>query len=155
MSILNFTLALLMGAVTAIYLPMISASSRIMGAPTMGNVPFFFIAFVASLIIAGSAGNLTTGLGHLTDVPKWMFLAGILSALIILGVSFLVPRIGPGAFFVLMVTGQIVMGAAMGHFGWLGTPLQPLSLVRATGVLVVVAGAILVTFGDQISGAAK
>ena len=103
-----YALAIVMGAVMSIYIPMISQSARIMGAAVMGNVPFFFVAFVTSVVIAVVSGQRGESFRKIADVPPWLFLAGVMSAGIILGATFLVPRIGTGALFVLLVTGQIL-----------------------------------------------
>lgn len=45
-----------------------------------------------------------------------------MSALMIFRSSYLVPRIGTGALFVLVVSGQIIIGAVINHYGLLGVP---------------------------------
>ena len=154
MSVFNFFLAMAMGAAISIYLPMISASARIMGGAPLGNVPFFLVAFITSVAIAAGTTDFAGGLGKLGDVPKWMFVAGVISALMIIGTSYLVPRIGTGALFVLLVAGQIIVGAVINQFGLLGVPAQPMSLIKFVGTVAVLGGAVLVSFGDQLTGSA-
>ena len=147
MTLQFYLLAVLMGAVMSIYIPMISQSARIMGAAVMGNVPFFFVAFVTSVVVAILSGQRSEAFGRIAQVPPWLFLAGVMSAGIIVGATFLVPRIGTGALFVLLVTGQILAGLAINQFGLLGVPAQTMSLPVALGAVMVIAGAALVTFG--------
>ncbi len=147
MAIQFYILAIIMGAVMSIYVPMISQSARVMGAAVMGNVPFFFVAFVTSVVVAIASGQRGEAFRKIADVPPWLFLAGVMSAGIIVGATFLVPRIGTGALFVLLVTGQILAGLAINQFGLLGVPAQPMTLSIAAGAVLVVAGAALVTFG--------
>ena len=64
--------------------------------------------------------------------------------------SYLVPRIGTGALFVLVVSGQIIIGAVINHYGLLGVPEQSISTVKLSGTVLVLAGAVLVSFGDQL-----
>lgn len=142
-----YLLAILMGAVMSIYIPMISQSARVMGAAVMGNVPFFFVAFVTSVLVAVLSGQRSDAFRKIADVPPWLFLAGVMSAGIIVGATFLVPRIGTGALFVLLVTGQILAGLAINQLGLLGVPAQPMTLSIGVGALMVLAGAALVTFG--------
>lgn len=146
MLIFNAILAMLMGAAISVYLPMISQSARIMGHPTMGNVPFFGIAFLTSIVIALASGIRPADFVRAAEVPAWLFLAGVVSALMIIGSVYLIPRIGTGAFFVLMVTGQIVFGVVINQFGLLGVPVQPITLFKSIGVLLVITGAAIVTF---------
>jgi transporter family-2 protein len=68
----------------------------------------------------------------------------------IFGSSYLVPRIGTGALFVLLVAGQIIIGAVINHYGLLGVPEQSISTVKLSGTVLVLAGAVLVSFGDQL-----
>lgn len=147
MTIHLYLIGILMGAVLSIYVPMISQSARIMGAAVMGNVPFFFVAFVSSVLIALAAGQRADAFRKIADVPVWLHLAGIMSAGVIIGLAFLVPRIGTGPLFVLLVTGQILAGLIINQFGLLGVPAQPMTLTVATGAVLVIAGAALVTFG--------
>ena len=68
----------------------------------------------------------------------------------IFGSSYLVPRIGTGALFVLLVAGQIIIGAVINHYGLLGVPEQSISTVKLSGTVLVLAGAVLISFGDQL-----
>ena len=149
MSIQFYLLAILMGAVMSIYIPMISQSARVMGAAVMGNVPFFFVAFVTSVVVAVLSGQRGEAFARIAQVPPWLFLAGVMSAGIIVGATFLVPRIGTGPLFVLLVTGQILAGLAINHFGLLGVPAQATTLPVALGAVMVISGAALVTFGAR------
>lgn len=150
MTIFNFLLALGMGAAISIYLPMISQSARILGAPVLGNVPFFAIAFLSSVVLVFVTGHKLPTMAKLAEVPAWLFIAGVVSALMIFGSSYLVPRIGTGALFVLLVAGQIIIGAVINHYGLLGVPEQSISTVKFSGMVLVLAGAVLVSFGDQL-----
>ena len=147
MTIYFYVLAMLMGAVMSIYIPMISQSARVMGAAVMGNVPFFFVAFVTSVIVALVSGQRGASFAKIAQVPPWLFLAGVMSAGIIVGATFLVPRIGTGALFVLLVTGQILAGVVINQFGLLGVPAQPMTLAVGGGALMVVVNTVMVTFG--------
>ena len=150
MTIFNFLLALGMGAAISIYLPMISQSARILGAPVLGNVPFFAIAFLSSVVLVFVTGHKLPTMAKLAEVPAWLFIAGVVSALMIFGSSYLVPRIGTGALFVLLVAGQIIIGAVINHYGLLGVPEQSISTVKFSVTVLVLAGAVLVSFGDQL-----
>lgn len=152
MTIFNFLLALGMGAAISIYLPMISQSARILGAPVLGNVPFFAVAFLSSVVLVFVTGHKLPTMAKLAEVPAWLFIAGVVSALMIFGSSYLVPRIGTGALFVLLVAGQIIIGAVINHYGLLGVPEQSISTVKLSGTVLVLAGAVLVSFGDQLFG---
>ena len=43
------------------------------------------------------------------------------------------------------LAGQVVGGMILSHFGWLGSPVQPISLMNVIGAVVMVAGVFLAT----------
>lgn len=57
------------------------------------------------------------------------------------------PRIGVGALLTAAVAGQLLAALVLDHYGLLGLPRQPTTLVRMLGLAMVFAGAILVRRG--------
>ena len=96
----NLMLGLTLGAIVAIYFPMIAKSAQILGSAPLANVPFFGIAFVSSVIIAFASGSRLADFGKFAQVPPFLLSAGVMSAGLIIGSSFLIPKIGVGAFVV-------------------------------------------------------
>ena len=146
MSISLILLALTLGAIISIYLPMISQTARILGDAPLANVPFFGIAFVASIIIAAASGTRLSDYGKVMTIPPVLLTAGIMSAGLIIGSSYLVPRIGIGAFFVLLVAGQVLAAMVFGQLGLFGAPVTSLTFGKVAGAVLVVAGVWLVTY---------
>lgn len=142
-NLLYYAGALAIGASFSIYLPMLSQTGRIVGSPALANVPFFLIGATVSAI-AFLLTARPSAVTRFVDVPPWLFLAGVVSGIVIVGTTALIPRIGPGVFFVLIVAGQVVMGAIVSHFGVLGSPLDPLTLKKLAGMVLVIGGAYLV-----------
>ncbi len=112
----------------------------------MANVPFFAVALVSSIVIAVASGNRTEQFQKIETLPVWLLTAGVMSAAMIIGSSYLIPKIGIGAFFVLLVSGQVLAGMVFGYFGLFGVPANPLSTGKLLGALLVIAGVYLVTF---------
>ena len=143
---LNLAAAAGIGAAFAIYLPILSQTGRLVDSPALANIPFFLIGAATSAIIFLLTEN-ASNFPRLGQVPPWMFLAGLISGFVILGTAFLIPRIGAGPFFVLVVAGQIVMGAIMSQFGMFGSPVDPVTLKKIAGIVLVIGGAYLATVG--------
>lgn len=139
-------LALVLGAIISIYLPMISRTAQILGNGPMANVPFFGIAFAASIVIALANGNRTEQFLKIGSLPLWLLTAGIMSAGLIIGSSYLIPKVGIGAFFVLLVSGQVIAGMVFGYFGLFGVPATALTAGKLMGAAMVIGGVYLVTF---------
>ncbi|WP_375476550.1 DMT family transporter [uncultured Nostoc sp.] len=146
--------ALLMGAITPIYLPMNSSVARYVGSPILANIAFFFIGLATTLIALSITLLLTSNTDELAiaskfrNVPIHLYLSGVFSALLILGTTTLIPRLGASTFFVLFVSGQVVMAAVVSHLGILESPKDPISFQKIIGILFLVAGVGLVTFSN-------
>ncbi|MBE7439808.1 MAG: DMT family transporter [Spirochaetales bacterium] len=71
-----------------------------------------------------------------------LFLAGALGASIVFAVTYLIPARtgGAGNGFILLVSGQVIIGLLLSHFGWLGSPVDPLSLKKILGLTLLLAG---------------
>ena len=143
----HLALGLTLGAIVAIYFPMIAKSAQVLGSAPLANVPFFGIAFASSVIIALATGSRLSDFGKFSQIPPVLLSAGVMSAGLIIGSSFLIPKIGVGAFMVLLVAGQILAGLAFGQIGIFGIESQPLTFAKIAGAGLVVAGVFLVNLG--------
>ena len=55
------------------------------------------------------------------------------------------PRLGSVQTVILPVLGQVLMGLAIDHFGWFGSPVTPISALRAAGAVLVLGGVLIIT----------
>lgn len=133
-----------MGAMLSVYLPMNSAVSEHLGSPITANITFFFVALISSIVIFAVWGEYDT-IVKIKDVPLWLYLTGVFSAFMILGTTFLIPKVGVRRFFILTVSGQILMAVIVSHFGFLGTPKDPISVKKIIGAVCIVFGVIFST----------
>lgn len=60
-----------------------------------------------------------------------------------LAIAYAPPRIGTFATVALLIAGQLAAGAAIDALGMLGSPRIPVTVTRATGLVLVAAGAAL------------
>lgn len=81
---------------------------------------------------------------RLPTASPHIFLGGALGALFVVSTVFFVPRIGATMMIASFVTGQLVMSVALDHYGMLGLPIQPFSLQRLMGIILLFGGLILV-----------
>ena len=143
----HLALGLTLGAIVAIYFPMIAKSAQVLGSAPLANVPFFGIAFVSSVIIAFASGSRLADFGKFSHIPPILLSAGVMSAGLIIGSSFLIPEIGLGAFVVLLVAGQILAGLAFGQIGIFGIEPQQITIAKVAGAGLVITGVYLVNLG--------
>lgn len=133
------SLALIVGVVSAIYLPMNSSVSRHLGSPLTANITFYSVALVTSVLLFLIYGERET-LRNLGQVPAWLYLTGFVSAFIVLAITFLIPKIGARQLVVVSIAGQILMAMVISHLGVLESPQDPITLKKVAGAALLVAG---------------
>jgi transporter family-2 protein len=134
--------AFLMGATLSVYLPMNSSASRYLGSSMAASAAFFVVATITSILIMAFGGE-SHCLGRLKTVPVYLHMAGVISAFFIVGTTFLIPKVGARPFFILLVSGQILMAMVVSHFGILESPQDPVTVKKMLAATLVIAGAVL------------
>lgn len=104
-----------------------------------------FGAIVAAVLLVALAVLTGRGAGVADFVrqPPWLLLSGVFGAGIVLTVAYAPPRIGTFATVALLIAGQLIAGAAIDAFGWLGTERIPVTATRIAGLVLLTAGAAL------------
>ena len=143
-TILYISLAVLMGGTMSIYLPMNGTISRVIGSSITANMTFFLVAFLTASIIFLVFGDFTT-ISKLKAVPGYLFLSGFMSAIIILGTTFLIPYLGARTFFILLIAGQILIAIVVSNYGILSSPKDPITIKKTIGAALVILGAFIST----------
>ena len=137
-------LTLIMGMIMSIYLPMNSSISKYLDSSIAATVTFFAVALITSIVVFILLGDYSS-IVKLPNVPVYLYLAGFMSAFIIIATTFLIPQIGARKFFILLVSGQILMAIIVSHFGILDSPKDPITLKKLLGATLVILGAVLST----------
>lgn len=145
---LYYVLAAFVGVVAAVYLPMNGRFGAQVGSPLLATTVFFCVGATAALIcwLALGKGDALTLLAR-ADVP--LFSLGIISFGIILSATFLIPKVGPGAYFVCIVAGQVVAGLALSHYGILSPERLPMTPLKFVGALAIIAGVICIRIAEM------
>ncbi|WMS41412.1 DMT family transporter [Acuticoccus sp. MNP-M23] len=133
-------LGLGVGAVMALYLPLVGTMGRALGSPVLATVPFFIVGLSTALIATVATGQVSD-LSRIRSLSLWLPLTGIGAFLMIVGSAHLIPRIGASLFFVVVVAGQLLVGAVVAHYGLLGSATVPLTLQKLAGLALVITGA--------------
>ena len=74
----------------------------------------------------------------------WMWTGGLMGAFFIMSVVLVAPEIGPTRLFGLIIASQLIFSLVVDHYGWMGFAVQPISLKRIVGVVLLIAGVFLV-----------
>jgi transporter family-2 protein len=140
-----FILMLLIGVVLTVHLAMNAQVGVIVRNAKMGNAIFWTIGGITAIII-GLTGWEPDVFSRLKEVPVWLLTAGIMGAALVFGIAWVMPQIGAAKGFILMIAGQVITGLLLSHFGLLGSPVEPVSLYKILGALLLIAGVGIVTF---------
>lgn len=119
------------------------------GSTLMASLVSFTVGTIALAVIAAGTGQRWQSLGSLGEAKSWQLTGGLLGAIFVFGTTLLAPRIGVAKMVALIIAGQVLVSLLMDHEGWLGLAVREITLTRALGALLVVAGVLLVNF-DQL-----
>jgi bacterial/archaeal transporter family-2 protein len=117
--------------------------ARVVGTPLWASVANFTVGLVALVTTALLLGSRPAP-GTVGQVPLWAWCGGLLGAAYVASVTLLGPRIGGMTLVAIVITGQLIAGLAVDHFGVLGYPQLPVTPTRWLGAGLLLAGALLV-----------
>jgi bacterial/archaeal transporter family-2 protein len=104
-------------------------------------------AFAAILI--GLTGWQRGALANLRSVNPILLIAGAIGACLVFAIAWMLPQVGARGMFITLIAGQILGGMVFSHFGWLGSPVQRITLVNGLGAFLLLGGAFLATYVSQ------
>jgi len=134
-----------LGVVLAVHLAMNGKVGAVMNNPRVGNALFWCIGAVGATLI-GLTGWRSGALAPLKDVHPLLLTAGALGACLVFAIAWLIPEVGAGTVMISLLAGQVLGGLILSHFGWLGSPVQPITLMKLAGVVVMIAGVLMTTW---------
>lgn len=109
------------------------------GAPAAAAV-LFVVALATTAVVFLATRAALPNAAQLALAPSQLYLGGLIVAFYVLSVTVLVPVFGVGNTILFAMTAQIVMSAAMDHFGLFGAPIKPVSPTRLAGLVLMLAG---------------
>jgi bacterial/archaeal transporter family-2 protein len=143
---LPFSYLLVVGAGVSVALQQVlNANLRTqLGSPWWAAFVSYAVGMLVMLIVALTASGPRLSISP-TDGASWLAWTGGLFGAIFIGTAVLmVPTMGAATVLSLIVVGQMLGSLVFDHFGILGLPHQPISLVRLAGAALLVLGVILV-----------
>ena len=118
----------------------------------IGSLEGAFVVHLVGTVFAGAglllfsllATSSSAGLSAWRNAPWYAFLGGIFGVLLVTALNFATPKLGVSATIVIFLVAQLIVGAIIGHFGWLESPIKPIDLAKLLGFALLIAGAWLV-----------
>ena len=104
----------------------------------------FIVGTVALVLIAVFLGGGLGSLGRIGRVPWWALIGGLLGAIYVTVALVAVRTLGASGLTAVVITGQLAISVAIDRFGLLGVARQQVGVQRVVGLLLLVAGVVLV-----------
>ncbi len=142
-----YLLALIVGIIAGVYLPLNGRFSEQLGSPLLATSIFFLVG-AATAVIAWTIAD-QGGLDRLPQADGYLFGLGTISFGIILCATLLIPKIGPAAYFVCLVSGQVISGMILSHFGILSPQPLPVTPIKLVGAMAVIVGVLLIRYAED------
>jgi bacterial/archaeal transporter family-2 protein len=106
-----------------------------------------FASVVGALVVVAATAVTRQGLSGVAQgfhVPAWMWLGGVMGAVVVTTISYAPPLIGTFATIGLLIAGQLAAGVLIDAFGLFSLERIPLNTARVAGLVLLTAGALLV-----------
>jgi transporter family-2 protein len=133
-----------LGVILAVHLAMNGKVGSVLNNARVGNALFWCIGAMGAIAI-GLTGWQSGALGPLKQVNPILLTAGVMGACLVFAIAWLIPQVGAGAVMITLLAGQVLGGLIMSHYGWLGSPVQPVTLTKIAGVVVMIGGVVMAT----------
>ena len=104
----------------------------------------FAIGTVALLAIAALTGGGLDDLRHVSSVPWYYLIGGLLGVCYVSAVLVTVRTLGAGGVTAATIAGQLTLAVLVDQFGWLGVAQRSITISRVAGIVLLAAGVLLV-----------
>jgi transporter family-2 protein len=131
------------GCLVGMQAPINSRLGRAVG--SVQAATFSFLVGTAALVLVtafvrGGLGNL----GHVGRAPWWALVGGLLGAVFVTVALVTVRTLGASGLTAAVIAGQLIISVVVDRFGLLGVARQQIGASRVLGLLLLVAGVVLV-----------
>lgn len=139
-------LAIVAGALISLQAPINAMAGQRLGHVIGGAALSFVVgtAFLLAIVLVGLRDQID--FAALRTMSPMLFLGGLLGAFYVAMSIWLTPKLGVGAVISLGIAGQVLASLVLDHYGLLNLAVREVTLGRASGALMVVAGALMVRY---------
>ena len=138
-----YLLAMAAGILGGIHVPINGALGARIDSPLVATFTFYGIAFLVISAVCAVTFDRPAFVA-LATAPRWYYLAGVISVVVVTSNTYLIPRLGAVNMFVVVLSLQLVSRMVISHFGWLESPVSPITVFKVIGCLFLLVGALLV-----------
>lgn len=136
--------ALLVGAFLPLQVGVNTKLGEAVGSPLISALISFCVGTIALLSYILITGIPLANAANAKNASPIAWTGGLLGAFYVATSIILLDKLGAAMTISLIIAGQMLMSLIMDHYGLLGMEVKPISLGRVAGVVLVVAGVILI-----------
>jgi bacterial/archaeal transporter family-2 protein len=131
------------GCLVGLQAPINSRLGRSVG--TAQAATFSFLVGTVALVLIASFWNGGLGnIGHVGRAPWWALVGGLLGAVYVTVALVAVRTLGASGLTAVVITGQLLISVAIDRLGLVGVAKQQIGAGRIVGLVLLVAGVVLV-----------
>jgi transporter family-2 protein len=119
-----------------------SGLARSVGNPFTATAIMFAIAMAVAFALSLPLYGPPT-LAQLGATPKLSYAGGLLIGFYALSATIIIPRFGAASFIAFILIAQLVTSAIVDQFGLFDMTKRPLDITRLVGLVVIVAGIVI------------
>lgn len=131
------------GSLTAVQWGMNAQLRHSFGHGTLGALVNFMVGTVLLAVLVTAARIPLPSWTAVTQVPAWAWFGGACGAFLVTISAIAGRELGALYIGALLVTGQLLMGLVLDHFGWFGFPVRPFTLAKLCGCGLLVTSLLL------------
>ncbi len=144
MQFLYLLLAFLTGLAVTVQAGVNASLRQAMANPVLAAAISFGSGFVSLILFLLLSGATLPPLETARQLSWWKWTGGLIGAVYVTTVIVSVPKIGAANLISLSVAGQLLAAVVLDHYGLLGFAQHPANGWRLLGMLLIVAGVVLV-----------
>jgi bacterial/archaeal transporter family-2 protein len=113
----------------------------------IGGIASSFIIHLSGMIFSGIVLFFYGGekINQWYNLPWYMLCAGIFGLILYMSINITLPRLGSTTMITLIISGQLIAGLVMDHYGLLGISVRQIDSTRIIGVLLLLLGGYLIS----------
>ncbi|WP_033426521.1 DMT family transporter [Salinicoccus albus] len=151
---------IILGTIAGMLVPVqTSVNSRLASFTRSLIVASFYSFLIGSVFLLifnlfANPGKLSPQFVFSHDISYIWFVGGIMGVIYLTGNMILLPKIGAALTVIMTVAGQMIIGLLIDTFGWFDAAVQPISVYRVSGILLMIAGIIFMNYKKKKDRAA-
>jgi len=118
--------------------------SAALGSPIWATVVQVFVGLVLLFSVVAVTRQPFPSLVGVSRLPWWIWTGGMIGAAYVLIVILSTRPLGVALMVASVIVGQTLAALLIDHYGWFGLAVHRLSLSRALGVVLLLAGVLLI-----------